>query len=54
MDWTRIILAIIAFLGTGLAINLVLKISSKTITQNNNNVKGDIVAGNKVTNNIRN
>ena len=54
MDWTKIILAIIAIFATGFAIKKVItkNTSIRKVVQNKNKVQGDIVAGDKTTNNI--
>jgi hypothetical protein len=54
MDWTQIILALIAILATGFAIKIAItkNTSIRKVVQNNNTAKGDIVAGDKTTNNI--
>lgn len=53
MDWNQIILALIAILATGFVIKIVItkKTSIRKIVQNNNTAQGDIVAGDKTTNN---
>lgn len=54
MDWTKIILALIAILAVGVVIKVVITKNSSTrkVVQKNNYAQGDIVAGDKTTNNI--
>ena len=54
MDWTKIMLAIIALFVVGAVIKVVITKNSSTrkVVQKNNTAQGDIVAGDKTTNNI--
>ena len=54
MDWTKIILAIIAIFAVGIVVKVVITNNSSTrkVVQKNNYAQGDIVAGDKTTNSI--
>lgn len=54
MDWTRIILALIAIFAAGIVIKKVItkNTSIQKVVQKNNTAQGDIVAGDKTTSNI--